>query len=498
MKFTLSWLHEYCRCEIAPAKLEELLTNAGLKVEAMTPLDGGELQFELELTANRPDCLGLLGVAREVALLAGADVRLPKVEVPSEARPEADGVRVAIEEAELCPRYIARVLKGVRVAPSPAWLVKRLESVGLLTVNNVVDVTNFVLYETGQPLHAFDLGKLAERRIAVRRARAGEKIAAIDGKTYGLSPANLVIADGRGPVAVAGVMGGAESEVSERTTDLLLECAYFAPASVRRTSRELALKSDSSYRFERGVNPAQLDWVARRAAALIKEVAGGLIVPSFVDVGSWKPEDRRVTLRAARLEKLLGRRIESALVSRILRGLGFELLSESDERWEVRVPAHRADVALEADLGEEIARIYGYDRIPTTPRVRIAPVPESTVDRMRRRTRELLVGAGLFECLTHSFLDERYVEDFAWAGDGAPVGLLNRDGKVGTMLRKSVLPGLLLVARTNDAHAAEAPGFFEIAKSYFHGADGKPAERACLALVHREGFAAARGALDLA
>lgn len=497
MKFTLSWLREYCRCDIVPEKLEELLTLAGLKVESMTQ-EQGDVVFELELTSNRPDCLGILGVAREVALLAGAELRLPKVDVPAEPAEETGGARVAIEEPELCPRYIARVLRGVTVRSSPTWLAKRIESIGLRPVNNVVDVTNFVLYESGQPLHAFDLERLDGRRIVVRRAKDGEKLVAIDGKTYVLPAATLVIADARVPVAIAGVMGGRESEVGDGTKDVLLECACFAPASVRRTSRALALSSDSSYRFERGINVEQMDWASRRAAALLRECAGGELLPAVVDVNHVKPVERRVRLRSARLEKLLGRRIDAALVERILRGLGFDLLTAGPEEYDLRVPAHRGDIALEEDLVEEVARIYGYDRIPVTPRIRIAAAPESHRDRVRRRTREVLVGAGLWEALTHSFLDERFGEDFAWPGDGAPVGILNRDGKVGTKLRKSVLPGLLMALRTNDSHAADTLGFFEIAKAYFHGPDGRPAERHCLALVHREGFAALRGALDLA
>ena len=363
MDISYEWLGELVDAGLAPRELAERLTMAGHAVDAVKEV-GGDSVLEFDLTSNRPDCLSHLGIAREAAALTGAALKLPDLAAKSVGGKAEEFTHVEIEDAQLCPRYAARVVRGVKIAPSPEWLVRRLQAIGQRPINNVADITNFVMHETGQPLHAFDLAKLAEHRIVVRRARAGEKLKTLDGVGRELDGEMLVIADAVRAVAVAGVMGGEETEISAATTDVLVESAYFNPQSVRRTSKALGLQTEASYRFERGVDYEGVRRAQDRCVALICELAGGTATEDAVDVYPRKIEQGVVALRPRRVKELTGLDVTAGECVRILTALGFERRDsgegEGDERIGFVVPTWRTDVSIEEDLVEEVARVYGY------------------------------------------------------------------------------------------------------------------------------------------
>lgn len=493
MRFTHDWLREYCPVDDPPETLSERLTRVGVKVEELHG-SGADAVYVLEVTANRPDLLSILGVAREAALLTGKPVMVPPIDVPAQRVDRIDRVPVEVDDLILCPRYTARIVTGIRVAPSPPWLAKRIEAIGLRPVNNVVDVTNYVLYETGQPLHAFDLDRLAGPCVIVRRGREGEAIRAIDDREYRITPDHLVIADGRGPVAIAGVMGGKASEVTEATRAILIESAIFDPGSVRRTARRLGLHSDSSYRFERGVDPAGTERASRRAADLIRRLAGGEVLPTYVDLcaRTWTPA--HIRLRYARVEKTLGYAVPRAEVRRILTGLGLSIVNEGEHELLLAVPSHRPDIELEADLVEEVARVWGYDRIPQTPSMRIAPVARHRQGEVEEAVREYLCGAGYQEVLTPSIVDEKQGHDFPHVSHRPPLGLLNPEGKVDRWLRNSILPGLLGVQATNERYGISDVRAFEIARAYWRAPqDDTVREGSRLAILDARGLDRLKG-----
>jgi phenylalanyl-tRNA synthetase beta chain len=393
MKVPLSWLREYVDVPGSPADVAKLLVFAGVGVEGVE----GEV-LDLEITANRADLLSMLGVAREVGVLRRTALKPPALPESSGAAPD---VKVEVRASDLCPRYTARRIRGVKIGPSPAWLSSKLEAAGLRSVNNVVDVTNFVLLESGQPLHAFDAGVLRGGAIVVRRAAPGEKIVAIDGKSYALTADALVIADAERPVAVAGVMGGKESEIGAGTADVLLESAQFEPVSIRRTSKRLGLSSDSSYRFERGVDWDTVDWASRRAAQLIVQVAGGQ-ASGAVDVSVSRPSRPVASVRPARVSKVLGMDVAPARVKEILEGLGCRVAGP-DAELSVTSPVGRRDLKIEVDYIEEVARVEGYDKIPCDTSFGLRVAVDRRDDLVREAIRETLAGLGAYEALTLSF-----------------------------------------------------------------------------------------------
>ena len=330
---------------------------------------GTDTVFDIEVTPNRPDWLSVIGIAREISALTGNPVKRPHVVVHESGENIGKLTSVTIEAPDLCPRYTARVIRGVKIGPSPAWLKQLLEKVGLRPVNNVVDVTNYVLLECGHPLHAFDYNRLAEHRIVVRRAAKGEKLLAIDDSAHELSNDMLVIADANRAVALAGIMGGKESEIHDGTTDVLLESAWFLPANVRKTSKQCGLSSDSSYRFERGADIDGVIWASNRAAQLIQQLAGGQVATGIIDTLAKPIEKRRVRCRYAQVNRLLGIEVPSETVKKIFTGLGLSMVgsagaSPSHDFVEAEVPTFRVDLEREVDLIEEVCRIYGVERIP--------------------------------------------------------------------------------------------------------------------------------------
>jgi len=498
MRVSYDWLRSYTGDLPAPRRLAALLTMSGSGVERIEAIDG-DTCFEVEVTTNRSDCLSHLGLAREAAVVAQTTFLVPEITFEEGATPVERLTGVAVLASDLCPRYTARVIEGVRIGPSPPWLRRRIEAVGLRPVNNVVDVTNFVLFECGQPLHAFDLDRLAGARIVVRRARPGETITAIDGSQHALTDRMLVIADAERPVAVAGVMGGLDTEVSGRTTRILLESAEFLPVSIRRTSRALKLASDSSYRFERGIDPLGVGWGSRRAIQLIRQVAGGQVAQGVIDIDFQEHEEPVVALRLSRIARVLGVAMARGEVVDILERLEFGIEAVAGDVVRVHVPSFRPDVTREVDLIEEVARIHGYDRIPERPTMRIAVGRPGRRDALGRRICRALVAAGVFEAVTFSFLSETEAALFPVWGDREPVTVDDERRGRDNRLRTTLLPSLLKARRMNQDRARVDADLFEIASVYLPSADAPlPDEPVHLGLVCSGDFRRLKGLVEAA
>lgn len=506
MLISWNWLKQYVHLDMPVAELERRLMMAGLNHESTHEV-GGDLAVDLEVTSNRPDCLGHLGIAREVAVLWGRELQRPAAS-PAAAGPDVNSLaRVAVECPDLCPRYTARVISGVKIGPSPAWLSRRLATVGLASINNVVDVTNYVLMECGQPLHAFDLARLRGRRIIVRDARSNEEFEAINHKTYPLSPGTCVIADAERAVGLGGVMGGADSEVTAATTELLIESAEFSPRSIRGTARRLNLHSPSSYRFERGVDPEGVDWASRRCCELILELAGGALAAGVIDVGRPPQARAPVVLRLSQLKRILGIDIPADEVCRILAALGNELVVRNAQQVTVVPPSWRRDLTREIDLVEEVARIHGYDAIPEDVSVPMTPSARTVQDRALARIRQVVSAAGYDEAMTASLVDEEQSAAFSpWTGD--PSAGSNEAQFSGALrsqtpllrgadrLRRSLVPSLLAARRTNQSLANPLCELFEIAKVYLPRAGELPHEPLLLALTSGGDYVAVKGVLE--
>ena len=472
------------------AGLMELSTDIPISTPLATALGLDDTLFELEITPNRPDCLSLIGVAREIRAETGNPLKLPKVDFSEDATDVREVTSVTIEAPDLCPRYAARVIRGVKIGQSPAWLQQRLESVGIGVINNIVDITNFVLMEYGQPLHAFDYHKLAENRIVVRRAGAGETLTTLDEVNRKLTPDMLVIADAEKPVALAGVMGGYDSEITEATCDVLLESAYFNPSSIRATAKALGMSTEASYRFERGADPGIVLAALNRAAQLITELAGGTICKGIVDVYPGKQPLTEIQLRPERVNFVLGTEIESTTMEEILTRLGFDV-ETSGRVYRVTVPTFRSDITREIDLIEEIARVYGYDNIPTTLPKGDIPVP--ALDRkveVRRRIKQFLLAAGMMEAVNYSFSDPNSFDRIRFAADNPlrnALPLQNPLSPEMSVLRTTLLLGLLDNAQRNRNHQIDTIALFEIGNVFISNGGQQEPERVSGALAGQVG-----------
>ncbi|HTO09792.1 MAG TPA: phenylalanine--tRNA ligase subunit beta [Myxococcota bacterium] len=443
-------------------------------------LQAGDTILDVEITPNRGDWVSMLGMAREVRALFGGEIRMPPADPPEAARAAADDVKIAIGAADGCARYVARVVRGVRVGPSPEWLSKRLEAAGMRSINNVVDATNLVLLEYGQPLHAFDLLTLRGGVVRVRRAAAGEKLACLDGETRTLAASDLVIADAERAIALAGVMGGAETEVRATTTDLLLESAQFDPVSVRRTSKRLALRTEASYRFERGVDREGVARAADRCARLIAELAGGSVARGRVEAkGSPLPHTGEIVLDPEHPNRLLGTRLASAEVIALLARLGVSA-QPSAGKLRCAIPSWRNDLAIAADLCEEVARIHGYDRIEATmPLGRVSPVSRPAPYVLAERARESLARAGLVELRQYPAMVPADLDALRLGPDAAQrraVKIENPMPGQGSELVTTLLPGLLHAAARNLARQVERVRVFEVGRVFLARAGELPEE----------------------
>ncbi len=458
--------------KLLPKALQEgilvLPEDAEIGADVVELLGLNDTVLELELTPNRADCLSMLGVAYEAAALTGRPVRLPDSAVATDPEKTADRLSVSITARDLCGHYAARLIRGVRIGPSPLWMQNRLMAAGVRPINNVVDVTNYVMLEYGQPLHAFDAAKVSGGRIEVRRARAGETLTTLDGQERKLGEDMLVIADADKPVALAGVMGGANSEVTDDTTDVILESARFDPASVRRTSRQLGLRSEASLRFEKGVDPERVRAALDRAAALIARLAGGRVTEGVAEEVVDMPGPRVVDLTLDRINGLLGTSLGVLEVGTILSRLGFEHENISDRAWSVRVPTRRGDIALDVDLVEEVARLHGYDEIPATPIE--GPTTAGGLTRaqaIRRDIRRTLTLAGLHETISYAVTSAERAALFPDLAAGArPIRLAMPMSEERSTLRTVLLPGLLEAAAYNRARKNQDLALFEIGNVY--------------------------------
>lgn len=435
--------------------------------------------FELNVTPNRPDALSHFGVARDVSVLTEAPLKLPEPALHESPAKAADQVKIRIEDPERCPRYAARVIDGVKIGPSPSWLVNRLKACGVRAINNVVDVTNYVLLETGHPLHGFDLERLAGAEIVVRRAKAGERLTTLDGKERTLDPDDLLICDRDQAQVLAGVMGGAHSEVTEKTTRVLLECAYFQPAGVRRAGKRHALHTESSHRFERGVDVQGIPYVLDRAAELIAQLAGGQVLQGRVDVYPKPLSPREVTLRLGRVSKVLGTGIPDAEIERILTALGFHALANKNGVVTYRVPSFRLDVEREEDLIEEVARIRGFEKIPSvlpSSAPQLKPVPVAI--EAERRARAALAGAGFDEVVNYSFVspkEQPWFELRPLAEHGQPVRAIlikNPLSVEQSVMRTSLWQSLVENLTRNLRHQEDSVRLYEIGRVYLPDPEG--------------------------
>ncbi len=489
------WLKQYVALDMTPAELAERLMMAGLNHED-THQVGDDFAIHLEVTSNRPDCLGHLGIAREISVLWNRPLKVPSAAPRAGDTPVADLARVRIENPQQCTRYTARVIRGVKVGPSPPWLLARLATLGVAEINNVVDITNYVLFECGQPLHAFDLARLSGREIVVRQARQGETLVAINHKTYALDTSMCVISDCERAVGLAGVMGGAETEVSPRTTELLIESAEFDPLSIRTTARKLGLRSASSDRFERGLDPQGVDWASRRCCELILELAGGQLAEGHIDVGGRPAPRDKITLRFAQLPRVLGIDVDPAEARRILTALGVDELKADRETIEVVPPSWRRDLSREIDLVEEVARIHGYDKIPEDSNVPMAPSHRTPTDRVLAKARHVLTAAGFDEAMTLSVVDEPWSEAFSpWTAAAAlrsTIPVLRGADR----LRHSLVPSLLGARQTNEAAANAVIELFEIAKVYLPRAGQLPDEQLMIGLTSGNDYLAVKGVIE--
>lgn len=421
-----------------------------------------DIVYDVSVTPNRPDCLSHIGIARELAVAFGLKLKKPEVKVVESSKKVYDFASVEIIDKANCPRYSARVVLNVKVEPSPKWLQSYLQSVGLRPINNIVDITNFVLYEIGHPLHAFDYDKLAKHKIIVKCANDGESFITLDGKVRTLRRDTLMICDAEKPVAIAGVMGGLNSEITEQTKNVLIESAYFNSVSIRRTSKYLGLSTDASYRFERGADPNAVIWAVDRAAQLMAEIAGGEVLEGVIDVYPVKIEPKVISLRFSRLNSLIGIEIPKDKVVEILEGLDLEILNYDENVLTVKVPTFRPDLEREVDLIEEVARVYGYDKIPDKMHSIVHFSTESLKSDLYELVRERLIGAGFKEVVTNSMLDEDKASLF---GENF-VRVLNPISKEMSALRTSLIPSSLDVVRHNFGYGIKNLKFFEIGKVF--------------------------------
>ena len=430
-----------------------------------------DVRFEIGLTPNRSDCLSVVGIAREVAALAGNTLR-PLVSTAFEGVGDINSqTSIRVEEPDLCPRYTARLVRGVKIGPSPPWLARRLESVGIRSISNVVDVTNFVMMELGQPLHAFDFNHLRDNRIVVKRAGGGEIFTTLDSREHKLCEDDLVICDGQGSVALAGVMGGENSEIDENTIDVLLESAYFAPDTVRRTSKRLGIHSEASHRFERGIDIDMVPIALERATQLIVETAGGEAAGGLIDVFSPPSRIENLTVSTEKTKALLGIQIDTLRIKALLESIGLSVKDLGREMLEVKVPSFRHDLEREVDLIEEVARLYGYDHIPATlPTGELESWLVPPHGKSVARLRECLTALGFSEIVNYSFVSPLSWDRILLATDDPRrknIRLLNPLAEDQSVMRTSLVPSLLDCVSKNIAYRSQDLKLFELRPVFF-------------------------------
>ena len=493
MKVTYNWLKDFVNIKIPAPALAHKLTMAGLEVTSLEEREG-DFVFEIEVTSNRPDCLSVIGIAREVAAITNSKLKIPNSEPKIQKTKSSYPLKIEIQDKKDCPLYTAKIIKEVKVGPSPDWLKKRLELVGCRSVNNIVDITNYILFAWGEPLHAFDLDNLSPDTIIVRRAKKDEKITTIDDQARVLAPDILVIADKTQPVAIAGIMGGRDSEVTESTKNILLEAAIFNPIIIRRGRQRLGMQTDSSYRFERGVDCATVERASWQATSLIQKICGAKFVLAK-SAGSTKLQKQQINLDVSSVNKILGLSIAAAKIKNILNKLEFKIkpkvrhknrrtrqsLWRAKDKFTVEVPAQRCDVRLEIDLIEEIARLIGYERIPkTVPQV----IPQITASDKRDLVsliKNILIGLGLNEVITYSLIDQDLLAGLE-TQSLHPIEIANPLSKEQEILRPTIIPSLCRCIAGNLNQKQDYINVFEVAE-VFSGVAQQPHEELVLGIA---------------
>lgn len=499
MKISLDWLRDYVDTSLTAEAIADILSNLGFPIESIETV-GDDMMLDVEITSNRGDCLGHIGIAREVAAAVGKDLKLPAIDLNESDEDTAALIHVDIHEPALCNRYTARVIRNVTVGPSPAWLVKRLETIGQRSVNNVVDVTNYVMMETGQPSHAFDYDKIGGQTIIVRKGVGGERLVSIDETKCDLNDTMLVIADRRVPVAIAGVMGGLATEVSAATTNVLLEVAHFEPVSIRTTARKLNLQSEASFRFERHVDTDNIAWVSARIAQLIAETAGGTVTRGLVDAFPQKKEAGTVAMRPSRMNALLGIDIPQETAVAVFSSLGFKPEQKNDDLIVCTPPSWRHDLYREADLIEETARCYGYDKIPVEPKIHIEVAPPNKREKTAQKVRTVLTGAGFYESINITFVDEKVANLFADNAAEQHLSIREEVLKSTNLLRQNLIGSLAAVLQANYNAGSKPCRLFEMADTFIPDPDRRPGqlptEHTKLGLLADVDFRTLRGVIE--
>jgi len=484
VKISTLWLKDYVKIRGTEEELADRLTMAGLEVERVEKASKG-LIFETEVTPNRPDWLSYLGVAREVAALYGSPSNAPKNKISQKTVPFPIDFNVEIKDNEKCPYYTATIIKGIKPCSTPAPIKERLESVGLRSVNFIVDVTNFVLLESGQPLHAFDLNLLQGDSIIIRKAKNQERMTAIDGKVLEFTNEDLVIADRDRAIALAGVMGGKDTEVSDKTQDILLESAYFQPQTVRRTSHKYTLSTDSSYRFERRVDPEGVLWARERVISLLLEHTTVEEITKVKTVGRKPTIGKTVQLPYEKMDSLLGAKIPRSDVEKIFKNLGLSIVAKSKSQIKVKAPSFRPDLLQAVDLIEEAARIYGFDRLgETLPTLTTLPntITPKTKFEVVDQVIDHLAGAGFWEAQTFSIIRGDFYESL-FHNKSQLVNIHNSQNQDLNLMRPSLIPGLLESAVHNQNHGNKFVKLFEVGRVYFAQGKNLPNERSTLGMI---------------
>jgi len=499
MKISLNWLRDYVDTALSADEIGEILSNLGFPIESIETV-GDDTMMDVEVTSNRGDMLGHIGIARELAAATGAELKMPAIKLAESDNTAESLVKVEVREPGLCNRYTARVIEGVTIGPSPEWMQKRLETIGVRSVNNIVDVTNYVMMETGQPSHAFDHAKVGGQTIIVRKAVEGERLISIDETKCELNDSMLVIADEKIPVAMAGVMGGLDSEVSDATTTVLLEVAHFEPVTVRTAARKLVLQSESSFRFERHVDTENIDWVSARCAQLMAEVSGGTVAKGVVDVWCEKRERKTIEMRPSRMNALLGIEIPQDKVTSIFTSLGFAPETKGNDLIACTSPSWRHDLHREADLIEEAARCYGYDKIPIEPKIHIEVAAPNLREKVAGKVRSFLNGAGFYESINVTFVDAKIAEQFCEQTAEQHLSVADVCQKNTNLLRQNLIGSLISVIQSNYNVGNRPCRLFELADTFIPDANhapGKlPNEHTRVGLVMDDEFRVMRGVIE--
>ncbi len=510
MRISIVWLNRsLAGADRSATEVSAALEKAGFPIEDWVDLPNGDVVLDVEITSNRGDCLSHVGLAREVAAASGGELKLPEIPFDpaigpgSKTRAESV-ISVENQATEVCPRFTARVIRGVRVGPSPAWMVEALEAIGQRSINNIVDVSNYVLFELGQPTHTFDLNTLAGQKIVVRFAQDKEKLVALDGREHTLAARDLVVADAERAVSLAGVIGGEETAVTEKTTDVLLETATWDPVTIRTSARRLRITTDAGHRFERIVDPHTIDYAGARCAALILEVAGGELLEGAVDSGRPLKDKTSISFRPSRCERILGVNIPAPAIVEHLHALEVETDSAVDsDTIQCQTPWHRPDLLREIDLIEEVARINGLDQIPINEKMNVEVQSMQLDERAMQELASVLTGLGLFETVTFSFV--KLSDAALFMPTGLEVMKVDEERRSGEpALRPSVIPSLLRCRKVNQDAGANISGgvrLYETASVFAQTEDGKTVENRNLALLidapdAQQGWCDLRGVIE--